>query len=660
MFQVIVQVLLAGQAAAQTAPAPQAAPAKLTLQQRFDAASAAAEEGRCSEAVPAFEALETNAAAMRSPLVSSAVAVRKGICLAGGPRSEEAEAGIRRGLPTLVAQGANFAIDVNRAHIALGRAAQQRFDYASAAAEYRTALDGATGTARIRPLLALSQVLMFDGDGEAVRLAGEARTLAMADTSKSKESKATIAIVQTLYARALLNAGQVKQGYAELKDGLARQGGLDYHVNLADLSTRSDLAIAALLNKDRDSARTYLAYTGAGRLNDGPFAKAASMQPPICGGADGLKPTDFAIVEFSLDKDGHVSGVAPIYTTGGRAVALAFARAVTDWSWQPEAIEKVPELFRYATRVELRCTVAGERPALTAPLGEAYAAWIAGLGQGAPVWADQPDARAAPLQRTAVERATAAGDKPALLAASVALGRNDVATELERTQMLDQAATLADSLKAPVNARTYIAIELLGARSNRYGQVRAGLHAMLADPAIAADPLSAATLRLLLAKPGYRESAPPDQQALLDAVIAEPGLPAQHPLKISALLLQANMLAKQKDLDGARTAFQRTGLTEEQCSLLPMQPALRASNVSSNDYPDEALHMGFEGWVKTEFDVATNGTTIAPRVVVSYPPFVFDEAGEAISKGFRYASSYRPASGLACSARQESVSFRLP
>ena len=126
------------------------------------------------------------------------------------------------------------------------------------------------------------------------------------------------------------------------------------------------------------------------------------------------------------------------------------------------------------------------------------------------------------------------------------------------------------------------------------------------------------------------------------------------------MLQEANVLAAKGDLPGARAVFDRTGLTEEQCAMIGLTPALRRSGAGSNDYPMEAVRMGFEGWVKTEFDVAADGATVAPRAIVAYPPFVFDDAATGIIRDSRYTSSFRPSGALACSGNQQSVMFKLP
>lgn len=650
----MVASLLFALALGQEAPVPPKAAAPSNLQARFDAASEAAGAGRCRDAVSQFEAIEASGAAKRNPLVAAAIAVRKGGCLIGTARSTEGEAAIRQGLPVLEAKGDAFAGDVRDARLTLATAAILRFDYDAAERQAEAALALSKEAARVRPLMLLARIRMFDRDGRALALADEARTITMSSPSFTKKD---VAVAQTLYARVLMNEGRKKEAYDALKDSLRKQGGLTLKVSLADIGTRSDLAIAALQNGDRDAAREYLAYTGAGRMKDSPFTTGAGMESPACGEATGLKPQDVAIVEFTLEDDGHVSSVSPIYTPGDRNVALAFARVVAGWSWKAEDAAKIPLLFRYATRVEMRCAKAGDRPAITAPLQEAFEGWLRSAGAPVPAWKDMPDARALPLQRAALTGAP--GDRPALLQAAVAVAQNPVAPGSEREIAAKKAGAAAQTLDMPAPARTYVALALADIRDGR-DSTRNYYRSLLADPKTAADPLSAATLRLLIAAPGYRERAPADAKALLDAVIDAPDLPARHPLKVNAMLQEANVLAAKGDLPGARAVFDRTGLSEEQCAMIGLTPSMRRSGAGSNDYPMEAVRMGFEGWVRTEFDVAADGATVAPRAVIAYPPFVFDDAATGIIRDSRYTSSFRPSGSLACSGNQQNIVFRLP
>lgn len=634
--------------------APQQAAGTPTLQQLFDQASKAASDGECAAAVRAFEQIEKNAKAMADPTVRAAVDVRKGYCLAQLERSEEGQAAIRRGLPVLAAKGGSFVEEVRQAHLALGKFAMLDFDYTAAIAEYRLALEGTTGSGRIRPLMALSQAAMFDQDGEAVRYAAEAYRIAAADSSLDKKAKA---VVQTQYARALINAGRAPEAYAELKDSLRKQGGLTMKVGVDDVTTRSDLAIAAWLNNDKEAAYKYLAYTGAGHFEKSPFERARDMSLPPCGEATGLKPDDIAIIQFSLAEDGHVEGVLPVYVPAGRNAAVAFSREVAGWSWMPEDVRSIPPLFRYTTRLELRCTTGAERPALTVPLANVTAEWLESKGVTDAGWQGVPDAKAAPLGRTALAAARAKKDPATMFAAAVWLGSNSVVTQEERKALLGEAVQLGDALAAPAPVRAYAAI--LKAQAERAGRSNGALRALLNRPDFQGDPLVSATLRLLIAMPSYRYRGPSDADALLSAVVETPGLAERHPLKVAAWLQRANLAASRDDLDAARHAFEQTGLTSRQCALLGLKPAVRSTGDLSNAFPESAHRLGFEGWVRTEFDVTTDGRTIAPRVVSAYPAFVFDGAAATMAKGMRYTSSYRPEDGVACTAQSTPVSFHL-
>ena len=645
MSSIVLALLALGQAAGAPAAAAAGAP---TLQQRFDQATQLANDNRCAEAIAIFDAIAPRLA--KSPVATAALRVRKGGCLIYLTRAVEGAAMIRAALPVLEGQGASFADEVIDARVRLAREARARFDYDAAVADGRAALARATGAARVRPLMLLASLLMFDHDGAALAYAQEARAIALADPGLSKKD---VANVQTIYARVLMNEGRDKEAYTVLKDSLVKRGGLTSRVGLDDVATRSDLAIAALRNKDMENARQYLAYTGAGRMADAPYAKAVSMQPPTCADVPGLTPQDVAIVEYSLTDHGRVVGAVPIFTTAKRAAAIAFAQAVSDWSWRSDDVTSIKPFFRLASRVELRCLKTPAAPALTTPLVDATTAWIAQQGVASPAWADLSDAAALPLQRAAMNE----GSEAARFAALFALMRNAVVPADERARLAGQALAQATALRAPVAVRALASISAIYEDTNAY---RAALRLLLADPAFAADPLSAATVRVLIALPGYRRSPPDDAAQLLAAVIAEPGLPERHPLKIAAMLQQANVRAAKGDLAGAKQAFAATGLTTEQCSLLGITPAMRSIGTTGNDFPMEAQRFEFEGWVSTEFDISADGRTIAPRAVVAYPPFVFDEAATDIMRDSRFTSSFRPEGALACAGRQHSVVFRQP
>lgn len=654
MLDPILHGLMALAQAATPAP-PAAAPTKpLTLQAQFDAANTAYSTRNCAEALKLYEVLEKRTATSKNPLLTGAIAVRGGICRIRMGEREAGVAAIRRGLPALGTRPDEFRTDLGAAHLALGEAAYDAFDYDTAATSYKAALDLSKGIDRVIPLLALARTLSFDHDGRALAYAEEARKLTEAEPNIDK---ATVAAVQTRYARVLLNEGRNADAYTVLKDSVKKQGGLDNRVNLSEVATRADLAQAALLNGDRERARTYLAYTGAARMEKAPFAGARQMTLPACGNATGLKPTDVAVIEFSLGDDGIVRNVSPIYTTGDRTVALALARSVGDWSWQPSDAVTIPAFWRQTARVELRCSTAAERPSISVPLNDAFDAWLASKGSPAFDWAEQPAARALPLARAEVQRARAAGDRIAELRALGWMLDSQLLSAEQARPLVAEALSLAQASGAPVAVTTRFWISNAYVAARDYDQLLGGFRTVLRRPEVAADPLSAATVRMMLAN-GGTQVRNAERTQLIDAVLASP-LPDTHPLKVAALLNRADLSAQSGDAAAAQAAFTRTGLSSDQCALIAPTPAIARSGALGG-YPQAALQMGFEGWAKVEFDIAADGHTLTPRTVAAYPPFVFGDAAQKIVTATRYRSSFRPDNNTACTGNAQRFMFQMP
>ncbi|CAM3096220.1 hypothetical protein SPAN111604_03515 [Sphingomonas antarctica] len=636
--------------------APVAAPAP-TLQQRFQDASDAAASGQCAEAVASFESLE-NTPAGKTRQVRGAMLSRKSACLLNLRRYSDAAAAASEALRLLALTPPATNDDVTAAHITLGQLAYYRHAYAESAAEMRLARDASTTSSRFRSLLWLARATMYDDGGEALATADAAR--AMIDPA-SKTAKADTALTDTLRGRILLNHGDVAGGYTLLKKALAAQGGLkDGKVSLSEVVTRSDLALAALLNHDADSAREYLAYTGAGRFEKSSFASASIMDAPPCGGEAGLLPTDLAVVEFSVTDDGSVLGATPIYVSrSGAAAARGFAEAVDDWTWSAANAVAIPQFFRAVTRVELRCSVATRQADVTAPMETHAWAWLTAHGaedfHGA-----TPTARAAAARAVAADRQA----KPAWrLAAMIALARDPVALRDDSLLMLAQADELAAALAAPPSVRATIALSRikLGANDDwrlRRSSNQAALDRLTVDPDLTADPEVAATIRLIAAQ--SRRSSDVSQTPFLRAVADDSRLPAESPLRAAALLRLANVQAGNGQTEQARATYGQTGLNAQQCSLIDLKPAMTRSGASGADFPMEAMRWGFEGWVRAEFDVAPDGRTANPRAIIAYPPLVFRDAGLGIIRSSRWEPRFRPEGGLACGGMQQNIRFLLP
>jgi tetratricopeptide (TPR) repeat protein len=636
---------------AATAAALPAEVKSTTPQEDFDAASTAAAAHDCAKAIPMFEALESSPNVKPGSLTASVISLRKGICLIEQGRAAESESAILAGLPVVEKAGKDFAIDAGQALLTLGDTALVKLDYDRAKDYY--------GKARQVPLLeqlalaGLIKATTFEPGPEPLAYADEGIRLASAQPKPSKE---TLAAFHTLKARVLLSRGQTETAYAVLKNALDLSGGLTLRTTLSESAMRGDLALAAMLLNRKDDARKYLAYTGAGRITASPFATAVSMAPPDCGEETGLRPEDFAVVEFGISGDGSINSAQTVYTRGGPAVAVAFAKAVREWYWRAEDLAKIPAFYRIATRVELRCSTAGEpSPSLLKPLSDRFGEWAAQHLKSA---GPSPGTRA---DLIAVLRHELAGreaekDIAGQVAASGLLAIADPRVSTEILAMLDRAIAISTSAHVPAHARNTLRVLRLWnspyVKSVKSRTVRGDLAALLQDPALTQDALAIDTLRLL---EDTATGASVTQQVADDDRLA-----LHHPLRQLALLKLANRAASSGDLAGAQAFFGRTGLTEQQCAFIGAKPSLRRTGADSNDFPMEAMQYGFEGWVNLEFDITADGKTINARPVIAYPPFVFVDAAKGMTRDIRYEASYRPSGSVACNAHRETIRFILP
>ncbi|MCE7796004.1 energy transducer TonB [Sphingobium sufflavum] len=636
-----------------------ASPETLPSQQLFDQASAAAEKGDCRTAASLFDALEKRKVLKPDSIPEAVVSVRRGGCLVRVRRIAEGERAIQKGLPVLEKAGPDYVNDVVNATEALGDVAIRYHDHDRGIAQYQRVLGMVKGLSRLRVLAELAKATAFDGGTTSLAYSEEGIALISALPPKD-QNKDSLAVFHSLHARTLLNQGKTQEGYAELKQALKLSGGLTARTTTNEVSMRSDLGMAAALVGRKEDARLYLAYTGAGRIAGGArFTRGMSMDPPLCGEETGLRPDDVAVVEFSINEDGSVAGANTVYSRGNRAVATAFARAVDDWYWSPDSIKAIPLFYRTGMRVEMRCSTAGgDAPSILSPANARFWTWASSrLPALRTEESGQKKVEAVRLALAQDRFAAGSAERAAALGVVAALS---VSSSEARSEDTVRAMAAATEAKAPPEVVNWLRINsVLSGETGKDRKARLALQAMAAEPSFAADPLSSATA-LLLASAKYRGSRLPEAPAMLQQVADDGRLPDRHPLRQAARITLANLAAAAGDGAAAQRFFASTGLTEQQCALIGVRPALRSSGADSNDYPMEAMRMGFEGWVNLEFDVTADGRTATARPIVAYPPLIFVDAAAGMAKGFRYEASYRPGGGAACTANRETVSFILP
>jgi tetratricopeptide (TPR) repeat protein len=641
----------AAPAAAQT-PAP-------SPQQQFESAAAAVEGERWAEALALFEALEARLAS-GSPRSLAIVRVRKAEALVALGRDEEAERSLRLGLPALPAGDASLAEDRYLAYVKLGEIAERALDYGEALQNYRAAEPLATGIGRrFRMLRGLIQTGLFYDAPAALAEADRALAASAAENGGDRLE----ATLRELRARVLLNLGRPGEARRELKRATELLGGLTRKVDAADLAVRSDLAIAALLDGDEEEARKYIAWTGAGKLKE-MFRPGFDMTPPPCD--EDLRPGDVAVVELSIRQDGTVGHSTPIYSSRQGPSALAFARAVTGWSWTPEQLTGIQPLFRLLTRIELRCSNAPDRPSIRRILGGDLRDWLIERDIAAAPAEGQSDARRLkPLQEELARREESQGvASPALLPVLAELALNDLVARQERRAYFERAHAIAAAAKAPAPVLAWLRMELAepqrdwGRRWNL--QHAAALRALLDQPDLTADPRAATAIRIALADALNASGRAEDAVAALEAVKDTPGLGPANALRAAALARLASLKLALDKPDEARLAFAESGLTADQCALVDAPPQKKAGSWSFRDFPLEALRWGFEGWAKIEYDISPQGVPRNVRPTVAYPPFVFGKAAAKILERQRYEESFRPGGSLGCGGQTTTVQFVLP
>ncbi len=624
-------LLLAAAAAVQ---APAAGP---SLQVKFEAASAALNAGKWAEAVTQFRAIEDRPTISRR--TRAIVLMREGQALLHLQESDAARSALRRGVELAPKADQQLQNDRLDALLALGNIERESYDYAAAARDFEEAR-GLAGDplTKVHVLLKVANTTMSEDQQAALKAADEA--VSVVGTAKTDAD--VVAAAYDTRGRVLLNLGRYDDALADLQVALKHQGGLTSRTDLNDVAVRSDLALAALKAKKLDKAREYLAMTGEGRLPDGPFATPADTDVPACGGDIG--PDDVVVVQFGIADDGHVAFATPVYASRPGPMALEFARSVSGWQWRAADVKSIPAFYRILTRIELRCSNAIRRPADPELLQGSFTAWLETRGAPLPTGksALQLHAALAQLPAGSVERAAY------LYAFAVA----PAADHQDAVKALSEAVAIGRQEHAPVGALTFLRLCELTLRTwDQHGSAsyRKSLREMLADPAVIADPQSLNVARLMLASPAVGVT-PDDAGTLLQQVADDRRLNPQDPLRVGALVRLASLQAKQGNIEAARTTYARSGVAAQQCALVDATPVMRRSGLGSSDYPRDALFWGMGGWVQAEFDILPDGQTTRQRAVMSFPPFVFDDA---TIKGFqraRFEQSYRPDGQLGCTA----------
>lgn len=652
--------------ASATASAQPAVQANDSVQNAFDAANAALDAKDWTTALERYVLVESRLMkGKRNARSLGTVRLRKGVALYWLRRDQDSAAAIQQGLETLPQDDPVMRQEIAQGLQMLGRIAVRAFDYPAAIAHFAKAVSYTTGDGEhASALLELARYAIWADRAVAAKTLDEIGAIIRRTPSANKS---WLGLLHQYRGRLLLNQGRIREARSAYDDSIHSYGGLySGKIDMLDSSVRSDAAIAALRDGDEEAARRYLVYAGAAMQSGLGFERGRDMDPPDCGGPLNLQPEDVAVIELAIGELGEVISAEPVFFSGSVEKAHAYAKAVGNWSWSADELKKVGPFFRQQSRIELRCTRAFSRPSPELALTPALDAWLEKMeGVSLP---DFPESRAlanhammAELKRREIAHGP---DSPKLLALLYKLANDPITGQYEAGEFAARGRAIARSAKAPPKARLLFEITHLSkmrpATALLASQAReAELVALRSDPEIRADNAASATLLLwiydyLPANRRRDEGIP-----LLRSIVDDKGLDEKEPVRAGALVRLANLSFASGQVEEARSFFDRSGLTGQQCALVNVQPKQTGGLIADRDYPNDAIRWGMGGWTTIEFDIRADGTPENVRPVIAFPPFVFGKSTVEQFWGFRYEPTYRPAGWTGCGSRRQHVTYRF-
>lgn len=646
-----------------------------TAQDLYNAATADYESSQCVAAIEKYESLRKGPSVKSGTELDAVISMRIGICKVRLDQSAEALPMIHSAMPKLETDEVRFKLDLAEAWGALGDAAYSDYNYERAASSYRKALSYLEGTDRLLLLAKLARAKMFEKDLEAQEAAREAIKI-LESQPQTEQSKR--AAYYTLYGRTLLNYGDWQKAYDTLKTALDMSGGLTLKTSLEETALRYDLATVAWLLGEKKAAESYLFYTGAGRITETPFSRAAYIESPLCGDEEGLKNTDFAIVEFSIRKDGSVAAAHTVYTQGSRSAAEAFGRAASKWHWDPQQVEKIPAFYRVLTRLELRCSNrAGSGLDVLDPFHDRFTDWanktILSVDAQFDLKSEDPillHDKLLDLSRLGESKQNALGVIATLSLwldvkrprASGLEAKYERLYERQRREISQKLMKLINEHPVDKSARNWIEFQNILQEPFDYIVHRAKrnlgkLNNFLLTDNIINDATAYASISLLLSKIYDIDSS--EYYELIHRISQDERLPLASPLRQNAHLMISSYFKRKNNDDKAKEYYEKTGLSSGQCALMSDAPKKTRGIVKYSEYPNSAKDYGMEGWTVYELDVNTEGRPVNIRSTIAYPPFVFTDNQVPAIQQYRFAPSYRPEGNIACTALSTSINYKM-
>lgn len=202
--------------------------------------------------------------------------------------------------------------------------------------------------------------------------------------------------------------------------------------------------------------------------------------------------------------------------------------------------------------------------------------------------------------------------------------------------------SMATRAKTPTQAQTDVQALLVAAAGN---------------PAVSRDFLYSIATGL-----GQQPATPSEfKDAVLTATLKLFDREPNEDPRTRALALQLYILrAGNGDMAGARAALDGRDLPPDLCALASPTPHYVSSNMRTEDYPSDVVYARIIGLTPSEFDLDVTGQAINGRLLVSDPPFLFDDATRRGITTFHYDPPRRDGKLQACRGMAQNVRWQLP
>jgi hypothetical protein len=136
--------------------------------------------------------------------------------------------------------------------------------------------------------------------------------------------------------------------------------------------------------------------------------------------------------------------------------------------------------------------------------------------------------------------------------------------------------------------------------------------------------------------------------------------PAGDP-RIAALALQLHQLRNEiGDAPGAAASIAGLGLPSDACALSDPLPRYVSSNVSADDYPGDLVFTSLAGVTQAEFALDPSGNAREPRLLLSDPPFAFDQIALTRLPTVRYDPARFAGRPASCRGATQALRWQLP